>query len=74
MTITGFARTSVFEAIYKMVDVHDGHFDYSDKNDFIFTFQNADDKHNCLEAINSLSFRNVLVTKLHSLSIRVDML
>ena len=73
MTIKGLARGNVFESIYAMVETHNGHFDRTDKKDMIFSFGNADDKHDCRDAINSLSFNNVLVTKMNGLSIRVSM-
>ena len=74
MTILGIARGNVFEAIYSMVEAHNGHFDYTNNDqEFIFAFGNADDKHDFGDAVNSLNINNVLVTKLDGLHVQVSM-
>lgn len=74
MTISGDARSNVFEALYVMVETHDGYFNNTDeKQNFIFSFGNADDKHLCAEAIISLNINNVLVTKMDGNNLMVSM-
>lgn len=66
------ANVAIFQVIHSMVECHDGHLDHSKDDNLIFTFRNADDKHNCFEAIVSMSLINVTMEKLNGLHFSVN--
>jgi len=71
MKLSGFKATA-FKNVNTMVEAHDGHFDRADENkNLIFTFSDADGKHDCFDAIVSLNLMNVTIDKVDGLHLQV---